>query len=328
VGIPSANRDPAGPLSAAVGSLLAGLTTEERQQIYLMVFLPHTDPSTHPAYTQPWLNGLADEVQKYEFGPDRLQFIRNMEQSGGHFEEKRIFDYSYLLSKCADTCVPYVAIIEEDTLAIDGWYHRTKAALGEAGKQVALHHARTDFLYVRLFYTQYLLGWNAADWPTYLWNSIFVSGFCTAFFFTLRIYRPRSKLTSLRAFILLYPTLAILKLFFFALGRNTVNPIYAGVHAMPNIGCCNQALVYPNHKICELVAYLRDRRVGDLHDVLEDYANESGELRYAVTPSLVQQVEREGAKGGAGKVWSAAFERYDAATLKGEHKIWIDKQSM
>jgi hypothetical protein len=230
-----------------------------------------------------------------------------------------MFDYAYLLSKCEDTFIPYVAIIEDDTLAMDGWYHRTMDALHEAEQQVALHHARTDFLHLRLFYTEEYLGWNAEYWPSYLWNSIFVAGVCTAIFLALCIYNPRSKLTSFRAFTLLYPDLAILILLFFALGHNTVCPMPSGVHDMPEFGCCNQALGYPNHKIRELVAYLRDRRTGDLHDVLEDYANENKELGYAVTPSVVQHLGREGANGRAEKVWSAAFEGWNAKKLEREH---------
>lgn len=313
VGIPSTNRDIAGPLSNAVGSLLDGLNTEERQEIYLIVFMPHTDASTHPAYAQPWLKGLADEVLTYDFGPDRMQFIRNMEQSGRHPAEKRIFDYAYLLSKCADTYIPYIAVIEEDTLATDGWYHRTMAALHEAEQLVAPHPTRTDFLYLRLFYTEYLLGWNAEYWPTYLWNSIYITILCAAALLALRFSAPRSKLTSPRAFALLLPILAILILFFFALGRNTVIPMPPGVHAMPNFGCCNQALVYPNHKIRELVAFLRDRGTGDLHDMLEDYANANGELRYVVSPSLVQHVGRE----GPGRVWSLGFEGWGGGGWRG-----------
>jgi hypothetical protein len=84
VRIPSVKRKEADHLSATVGSLLAGLTTEERQQIYLMVFIAHNDPSYHPEYTQTWLEGLADEVLTYDLGPDRMQPVRNTEQSGGH----------------------------------------------------------------------------------------------------------------------------------------------------------------------------------------------------------------------------------------------------
>jgi hypothetical protein len=320
VGVPSVKRKGKDHLAGTVGSLLADLTIEERQEIHLVVFTPHTDPSFHPAYTQNWLRALADEVLTYDFGPDRMQYIRNMEQSDGHWEEKRMLDYAYLLSKCEETFIPYVAIIEDDTIAMDGWYHRTMAALREAEQQVALHHARTDFLHLRLFYTEEYLGWNAEYWPSYLWDSIFVAGILTALLVVLRLHNYRSKFTSCRAFLLLYPTLAILILFFFALGRNTVHPMPAGVHAMPEFGCCNQALVYPNHKIRELIVYLRDRRTGDLHDVLEDYANENKELRYAVTPSLVQHIGREGAKGRAEKVWSAAFERFGIKRLRCEHE--------
>ena len=324
VGIPSINRDGRRYLPAALGSLLQGLTTEERQEIYLMVFIPHSKPETHSAYTEKWLPALVDEILLYDFGPDHLQFVSNMEQQGGRVDEKGLLDYSYLLSKCAEEYTPYIAIFEDDTVAMDGWYHRTIAALHEAEQQTALHHSKLDFLFLRLFYTEEYLGWNAEYWQTYLWHSVVVVAMSTAILVFIRICQPRTKftvtLTTWRAFLALYASLAVVILFYFALGHNTVLPMPRGVYEMPQFGCCSQALVYPNHKTRELVAYLRDRRIGYLHTVMEDYANENDELRFVVAPSLVQHVGRESSKGVAEKIWSFAFERYGEQALRKEHE--------
>lgn len=335
VGIPSFKRDGEQYLQDAVGSLLEGLTREEREEIYLMVFLPHSKPATHPAYTEEWLAGLADDVFTYGFGVDRMQYIVDMEKKS-KFDEKGLFDYGYLLDKCAEQLTPYVAIFEDDTLAMDGWYHRTVAAIQEAEQQAALQRAKPDFLYLRLFYTEEFLGWNSEDWKRYLFNSICVAAIPTFIILVMRYARPTTKssltLLTRRTFIAIYATLALVILLYFGLGRITVLPMPHGVHEMPQFGCCSQAFVFPNTKAVELVAYFKERHLGYMDVLTEDFANERGELRYAVTPSLVQHIGRKSSKGDdygpmskwgmsvAEKIWSFNFERFDPQTLKMEHE--------
>jgi hypothetical protein len=336
VGIPSLKREGAGYLADAVGSLLEGLTTRERQDIYVVVFIPHSDPSVHQAYNEAWLPGLVDHVLTYEYGDDRMQYIRDMEQEGGRFLEKGLFDYSYLLTKCAEQYTPYIAIFEDDTVAMDGWYHRTIAAIHDAEQQAALRRSRPDFLYLRLFYTEEFLGWNAENWKLYLWRSICVAAIPTTLLFLLRAYRPQTKLvltlTSPRAFWALYAGLGGVILFFFALGRVTVLPISPGVHEMPQFGCCSQAFVFPSTKARDLVSYFKDRHTGYMDVMTEEYANERNELRFAITPSVVQHVGRKSSKGDdygpmskwglsvAEKIWSFSFETLDWRVLRREHE--------
>ena len=336
VGISSTKREGAGYLSDTVGSLLAGLTADERQEIYLIVFIPHSKPETHSAYTEKWLPGLVDEVLTYDFGMDRMQYIRNMEQEGGRLIEKGLFDYAYLLSKCAEQFTPYIAIFEDDTVAMDGWYHRTMAALHESEQQAALRRSKPDFLYLRLFYTEEFLGWRSQYWKSYLWRSLCVAAIPTALMLFVRVFQPRTKLsmtlTTPRAFLVLYAGLAVLILFYFSLGRFTVHSISAGVHEMPRFGCCSQAFVFPNLKAQDLVAYFKERHIGYVDVVLEDFADERDALRFAVTPSIVQHVGRESGKGdedgslrkwgrsAEGKIWSFGFEKCDWRVLRREHE--------
>jgi hypothetical protein len=334
VGIPSIKRPGNGYLRDTVGSLLQGLTPEERQEIYLIVFIPHSEPEVHEAYKEKWLQGFADQVLTYNFGFDRMQYIRNMEQTG-RIMEKGIFDYAYLLNQCADQFTPYIAMIEDDTVAMDGWYHRTMAAIHEAEQQAALRRSKPDFLYLRLFYTEEFLGWNHEHWKSYLWRCICVAALPTAFLVFVRVFQPRTKLsmtlTTRRAFLTLYAVLTVLILFYFSLGRITVSPIPAGVHEMPRFGCCSQAYVFPNLKAQDLVAYLKERHVGYTDVMLEDFANERNELRFAVTPSVVQHLGRKNegdeeamldrsGRNVAEKIWSFAFERLDAGELRKEHE--------
>jgi hypothetical protein len=335
VGIPSFNREGAQYLPDAVGSLLEGLTPEERQEIYLIVFIPHSKPEKHPAYNEEWLAGLTDQVLTYGFGIDRMQYIRDMEFRD-KYDEKGLFDYSFLLNKCVEQLTPYVALFEDDTVSMDGWYHRTIAAIHEAEQQAALQRARPEFLYLRLFYTEEFLGWNAEDWRIYLYNSICVAVIPTIVIFFMRFAQPTTKLTlalfSRRTFLAMYTTIAVLILTFFALGRITVRPMPVGVHEMPQFGCCSQAFVFPNVKAVELVEYFKERHLGYMDVLTEDFANERGELRYAVTPSLVQHVGRKSSKGDdygpmskwgmsvAEKIWSFTFEKFDWKALRREHE--------
>ncbi|KAH7361144.1 integral membrane protein-like protein [Pyrenochaeta sp. MPI-SDFR-AT-0127] len=336
VGIPSFKREAAQYLPETVGSLLDGLTAEERREIYFMVFLPHSNPAVHPAYSEAWLSGLVDEVITYEFGKDRMQYILDMEAKGGKFVEKGLFDYSYLLTKCAEQFTPYIAIFEDDTIAIDGWYHRTIAAIHEAEQQAALQRSKSDFLYLRLFYTEEFFGWNSEDWKTYLFNSILVAAIPTVAIFLIRFTKPTTRLSltlmTPRTFLSMYALLAVVILLFFFLGRITVLPLPHGVHEMPQFGCCSQAFVFPNTKALELVSYFKERPLGYMDVLTEDFANERGELRYAVTPPLVQHVGRKSSKGDdygpmskwgrsvAEKIWSFGYEAWDWRVLRKEHE--------
>lgn len=49
--------------------------------------------------------------------------------------EKALFDYTYLLKACQAVNASYVAMLEDDVLALDGWYHRTRQALAGRCRQ-------------------------------------------------------------------------------------------------------------------------------------------------------------------------------------------------
>ena len=129
VGLTSVARDHVRYFPTAVGSLLHSLTPEERQEIYLVLFIAHTDPTTHPSYSEPWLENVADQVLTYALPAEQLDHIRDLENEQGLFREKALFDYTYLLKTCAATGAPYIVMNEDDVIAIDGWYHRTVEAV-------------------------------------------------------------------------------------------------------------------------------------------------------------------------------------------------------
>jgi hypothetical protein len=125
---------------------------------------------------------------------------------------------------------------------------------------------------------------------------------------------------------LLYSTLGAAILLFFALGRMTVLPVPAGVQEMARFGCCSQALVFPRSKALELVSYFKDRRSGFMDVLTEEFAEKRSELRFAITPSVVQHIGRESSKrtdqGPIIKqgIWNFRFERYEWEDLRGEHE--------
>ncbi|KAF9701481.1 hypothetical protein EKO04_001042 [Ascochyta lentis] len=336
VGIPSFKREGVRYLRDTVGSLLEGLTPEERQEMYIIVFIPHSNPNVHPEYNEAWLPGLADQVLTYEFGDDQMQHIRNMERQGGLYVEKALFDYRYLLSACTEQFTPYIAMVEDDVVAMDGWYHRTMAAISEAEQQAAERHARADFLYLRLFYTEEFFGWNAEDWRSYLYYSLWVASIPTAILLFVRCARPTTKLsltiTTPRAVAAIYAVLGASILIFFGMGRNTVLPLPTGVAEMSEFGCCAQAFVFPHLKALALIEYFKDRRLGFVDVLTEDYANERRELRYAMTPGVMQHIGKKSSKiddygpqskwgrSVAEKIWSFTFERFDWIKLRQEHE--------
>lgn len=135
VGIASVSRQETNYIESAVGSLLVDLTEEERKGIHLILFIPHTDPTVHPSYSSSWLHAAADTVLLYDLPEEQMKHINKLEQGKGRPKEKALFDYMYLLKACQEVESPYVLMIEDDVVAMDGWYHRTRRALEDAELQ-------------------------------------------------------------------------------------------------------------------------------------------------------------------------------------------------
>ena len=135
VGIASVAREGARYFRTTVGSVLEGLTEEERESVFLVVFIAHTDPAVHPAFSESWMHNVPDQVLTYDLSPDQLDHIRKLEGDRGLFREKALFDYTYLLKACATVGTPYIAMLEDDVIALDGWYQRTQEALQQVEDQ-------------------------------------------------------------------------------------------------------------------------------------------------------------------------------------------------
>lgn len=135
VGVATVARDGERYFHTSVGGLLHGLTEAERQDMHLITFIAHTDPTAHPAYSERWLRNVADEVLTYDLPLEQLERLRDMEREKGVFREKGLYDYRYLLDACYRVGAANIIMVEDDVLALDGWYPRTVKALEVAQQQ-------------------------------------------------------------------------------------------------------------------------------------------------------------------------------------------------
>ncbi|KAJ5670949.1 hypothetical protein N7507_000076 [Penicillium longicatenatum] len=339
VGIATVAREGIRYLRSTVGTLLDGLSVEERREIYLIIFIAHADPLEHPAYNERWLAELPDQVLLYNEDEVDIDHIRALEKSKKQVGwQKALLDYQYLLKACSKIDTPYLLMLEDDVVAQDGWYHRTRAAIASAEKQTKQMGA-PNWLYLRLFYSEEFLGWNSEDWPIYLLYSALAVLLVTFSALGARQYQPslRTHLTNATIFLLACICTPLLIGLFFAAGRATMLPIPQGVNQMPNFGCCSQALVFPQSRISDLIDLYQSKDEGHVDSITEEYADLNREVRWAITPSIMQHVGRQSSKAqkgssgrpsryktkgemkGAERLWNFAFESNDAGLLRVEH---------
>jgi hypothetical protein len=229
VGVATVTRRGEQYVRRTIGSLLDGLSEDERHSLYLNVLIGHTDPSKHPISYDKWVKTLPNKVLEY----NKTDFARIQKwEEGGWYRNKTIFDYTYLLNDCYATGARYIAMFEDDTLAVEGWYPRALEALRDV--EMKMEHRREKWVFLRLFYIEDLFGWNSEYWPTYLFWSFVTWAIVTS---SLVVARNRSR--SLQNFLSNASILVIsgvcvpaLVALFFASGRNSIWPLTPGIHEM------------------------------------------------------------------------------------------------
>ncbi|KAF2972960.1 hypothetical protein GQX73_g628 [Xylaria multiplex] len=340
IGIASVSRHGVSYLRETLGSLLEGLDELERRQIYIVVFLAHRNQSKHDASHAVWLYNMADNLPVYPANHELLELIEKLENDSSHpaHARKQKIDYSVLLTECAKVNPTYTMTLEDDVIALDGWFHRTLDAIRTAVRKTH-EMGRDDFLYLRIFYDGRLLGWNSEEWPYYLGLSSLLVIVEVTFIFALRWRFPHIRQSTSLTFIFLLCgvcTPMVIGLFF-AAGRSCMLPIRPGVNLMQKYGCCAQGLVFPQQQVIEtLLPLYRDTTdvYAAVDTFLEDYANAKNELRWAVTPVLIQHVGGKSShdtgdqlQGGFAKdmPFDYDFERNDPVQLSLEHHAWISK---
>lgn len=90
-------------------------------------------------------------------------------------------------------------------------------------------------------------------------------------------------------------------------------PLSEGVNEMPKFGCCSQSMVFPQSRIAELINFYDAKKIGFVDTLTEEFADEHDELRWALTPSIMQHIGAKSSKDGAGNmkqqtIWNFAFE--------------------
>ncbi|KAG6006665.1 hypothetical protein E4U21_006810 [Claviceps maximensis] len=333
IGVPSVQRDGISYLKATMGSLHHGLSKDERARLRFVVLLAHTNQTKHSDHAQPWLVQMADSLPSYHDTPERLALARLMEDNQTHAVKSK-FDYSILMEECAMSGAPYMLLIEDDVVFLDGWRHRTMEAISIAtmGSWEAAH---TDFLYLRLFYYEALLGWNIESWPRYTtWSTLFAASILCLLQLVRRYMASTRRYITRPVFILTLGLFTpLLLLLFFTAGANCLFPQPPGVRLMPANACCGQGLVFPvSTVLTELLPLFRENRwSGSPTDsFIEDYADATGGLRWALTPVVMQHVgskstyeTHESSYGDMtpGDIWNFAFETNDVGRLAEEHLL-------
>ncbi|KAL5347858.1 hypothetical protein ACLOAV_007268 [Pseudogymnoascus australis] len=293
IGMSSVKRPEDQYVQIAVGSLVRDLTPEERNSIHFAV----------------------------------LNWRRKK------FNEKLMFDFLYLIDHCRQTGAEWIAMIEDDVLAQDGWYHHTLRALDEVKEK---HDENKTWVYLRLFYTEKFLGWNSEEWLTYLAWSIFFAAIPALLALIIRNRAPSARKNLTNPFIaticlIFVPACIVL---YFLSGRVSMQPLPPGVSLMNNYGCCAQGLVFSKEIMPKMVAKLESVPPGPADVAVETWAIEEDFERWALTPSVIQHIGRKTMKqvygepdkpserysiGAARGLWNFGFELHDSEMLKFEH---------
>ncbi|KAI1296947.1 integral membrane protein [Xylaria venustula] len=340
IGVASVNRHGYSYLRETLGSLLEGLDELERKHIYLVVFLAHSDQTKHEDSTAPWLRNMADSLPAYPDDHELLELLQALETDDSYpsHARKQKIDYSVLLDECAKVQPAYTVTLEDDVIALDGWFHRTLSALRTAVRKTE-ELGRDQFLYLRLFYDSRLLGWNSEEWPYYAgFSAFFVLGSLAVILCLRKRFQTIHEATPVEVLVTLCGVCApMMIVLFFAAGRSCMLPKEPGVGLMQMYGCCGQGLVFPQKQVTDHLLPLF-RNTIDSHAAvdtfLEDYANEKDELRWAVTPNLIQHVGGKSSHGVGDQVqgritsnmpFNYDFETNDPAELTHEHLAWIEE---
>lgn len=184
-------------------------------------------------------------------------------------------------------------------------------------------------LYLRLFYTDKFLGWNKEEWFSYLICSLIVVTSVGGALLLTRRYLPitsRFLPNGVVGAIALVCT-PLLIILFFSAGRVSMLPLSTGVHQMPRFGCCSQALAFPHERLADVIGWYESKRVGYADSLLEVYADEHDEVRWALTPSIFQHIghisskyDKNSERRAVRSTWNSAFELNDPIALQVEHQ--------
>ncbi|MCJ1411750.1 hypothetical protein MMC19_005842 [Ptychographa xylographoides] len=324
LGVATVSRPDKQYIRSTIGSLFHGLSEAERRAIHFIFFIAHTDQLDHPIYGEKWVETLPDTLLSYEANGTELEMIRTWETEKD-YRSKGLYDYSYLLQKCYDTGATYIAMVEGDVLAVEGWYARAMAAAELVDEDESSWEGdSSSWLYIRMFYTEAYLGWNSEEWVHYLgWSFLIFLGL-TIFLISARAYSrllQRDLSNTTLAVISLVCLPACILLYFLA-GRISMQPLARGVHRMDNFGCCSQGFIFARQSVPLVIDRIKHHTMDYIDMLMEAVADGEGLARWVVVPSLLQHIGGQSSKGDAiadsraKMIWNFGFEMYKAASVK------------
>ncbi|KIL89040.1 hypothetical protein FAVG1_07434 [Fusarium avenaceum] len=315
-------------LPMTVGSLLHGLTKQERDDLHISVLIAEPDPTRHPNWNETWLRQAVDDVFTYDLDDKTMAHLRQLQKSQSYLE-KGVFDYTYALQRCYDTGALYIGMFEDDIILADGWFIRTLRGLA------GIPGSTQDWLFMRLFNQERSTGWGSREiggnhehWII-LGVGMGISAFVLSIHKRWRASRRYLDLETLFVVVfILVPGLVIL---LYQSGKASLFPPSPGVFNEP-FGCCSQAMIFPRVQVPPLITYLRGKKKGQVDLMLNDVATENGLDRYALYPVQAQHIGIESArkttKDEAQAIWSMAFEDLDAKVLKKEHQKMVSQYQL
>ncbi|EME41278.1 hypothetical protein DOTSEDRAFT_97617, partial [Dothistroma septosporum NZE10] len=317
IGIASTTQDPARNIDFAIGSILEGLSTSERERLHIAMLVDGVGPPANVALLPPWLSNLVDEV----LIDDGIS---------SHDKQDGVLNHFYhLLEACQRTQAPYTSIFSQNIIAMDGWLHRTLTALDVLeSKTTSDGRTPEDFLYLSLFYSESSLGWRWGNFTSYLLGSTVFFIVVASSIFTLRRCYPSSKAHLTPKFItaVLVICAPLIIALYFAAGRVTMLPPEQGVSKETPGSRYSQGLVLPQEEVEKLLEWQKTHMAASVVDLFDQIADERGETGWVLRPAVIQHIgprhknsEPWSQESTADRVFNFAFEHNDAEALRREH---------
>lgn len=308
VGVLTSTRKGQQHFPAVMGSLLEGLTPDERAQMHVVVFITDLKPEEHPSYGEVWLEMVVDQVLLRKKNTEEYRRAKTYHRNGQK-RHKSAMDYRYLLQTCYESQTPHVVIIEDDVIATASWYRRTVAALSEVKSD-------PPWLYLRLFYTEIFLGWRSEEWKTYRRWISGVVGCSLTFLLLMKSASKRSKavpvITTWTIAVIMTICLPLTIGTYFLAGRLSVQPLSPGLARMDVGGCCSQGMVYARKNV-PLVLDVVKTTEHNAHlfpdERIERLAENRHMARWALVPSVLQHAGQVSGDGiSLKRTWNMQFE--------------------
>lgn len=181
--------------------------------------------------------------------------------------------------------------------------------------------------YLRLFWTEEYLGWSKEHQFKHIFWVVFWIFATGAACIGVRAFVPpaRKYLTFYVALLLTFFCAPMLISLVFMAGRASSVGLGTGVQEMDQHGCCGQGMAIQKAMVQDLLDWYEGKEVGFIDSLTEDFATQTGNLRWALFPSVLQHMGTKSSKDTSdrrvryNRIWNHAFEMNDPFVLKDEH---------